>query len=162
LNQIRGVAKVFPADLRYCLRPDRDTIYINFVRNYPCFPEFSDNFASRVMFGGTVTYLNLQLAYYIGCREVYMVGVDHSYTSHTDRDELEKCTITSRSTDRSHFHPDYFGPGYRYHVPNVERMEASYRKAKEFFEANGGVVCNATVGGKLEVFPRVEFTTLFT
>jgi hypothetical protein len=39
-------------------------------------------------------------------------------------------------------------------------MEASYRKAKEFFEANGVVVCNATVGGKLEVFPRVSYDKL--
>ncbi len=162
INQIRGTTKVFPIDLKYCLQPDEDTIYINFLRpGYPGFPRFSGDFISHVFWGGTVTLLNLQLAWYIGVRQVYLIGVDHNYAGPKESDEKEGFTITSRSPDENHFHPDYFGPGFRYHDPKVDRMESAYRKAKEFFEKNGGVIYNATVGGKLELFDRIDFNSLF-
>lgn len=162
INSIQGTTKVFPFDLKYCLKPDEDTIYINFVRpGYRGFPQFSGNFTSHVFWGGTVTFLNLQLAWYIGAKEVYLIGVDHSYRPHTKNDKKEGFTITSHSEDINHFHPDYFGPGFRYHDPKVDRMELAYRETKIFFENNGGIIYNATNGGRLEVFQRVSFNSLF-
>lgn len=161
INNIRGTTKVFPLDLKYCLKPDEDTIYINFLRpGYKGFPQFIGDFVSRVFWGGTVTYLNLQLAWYIGAREIYLIGVDHSYHPHTENDKKEGFTITSNSEDINHFHPDYFGPGFRYHDPKVERMELAYRKAKKFFEKNGGKIYNATNGGQLEIFQRVSINSV--
>jgi hypothetical protein len=158
INEIRGTIKVFPRDLSYYLSLDDDTVYINFIRNYVDFPKFSGRFDRVVYWGGTVTFLNLQLAYYVGCRQVYLIGVDHSYTvpSHAVND-----VIVSRESDVNHFHPDYFGPGYRYHDPKMWRMEQSYRQARAFFESQGGMIYNATRGGKLEIFPRVDFDGLF-
>jgi len=69
--------------------------------------------------------------------------------------------ITSAADDPSHFDPRYFGAGYRWHDPQVERMEEGYRVAKEFYESRGLEICNATAGGHLEVFPRVSFDSLF-
>lgn len=154
INGIRGTTKIFPRDLAYCLSRDSDTIYINFVRRYDGFPKFSNRFDKVVYWGGTVTMLNLQLAYYIGCREVYLVGVDHSYQMSPDMQDI---VIVSDSADASHFHPDYFGPGYRYHHPRVERMEKAYIVAREFAARNNMNIFNATIGGKLEVFPRVRY-----
>jgi len=161
INKIRGTTKIFPYDLRYCLKSDRDTIFINFLRIYPGFPKFSTNGEGLVYWGGTVTFMNMQLAHYLGIREVYLIGMDHNYRSPSKVDEQKGCVITSHSPDVNHFHPDYFGPGYRYHDPMVERMECAYRKAKEAYEDNGGSIYNATYGGKLEVFDRVEFSSLF-
>ena len=81
IHSITGTTKIFPSDLAGVLRADNDTIYINFRRSYLNFPLFSDDFARRVYWGGTVTMLNLQLAYYLGSREVYLVGIDHSYSA---------------------------------------------------------------------------------
>jgi hypothetical protein len=158
--QYRGTTKIVPSDLSQWLRRDRDTIYVNFVRHPPNFPRFSPAFEQYVCWGGTVTFLNLQLAYYLGIREVYLIGVDHSYQSPAKADDVNGTVITSRSVDLNHFHPDYFGPGYRWHDPKVERMEIAYREAERFFKSHGGVIYNATVGGQLEVFPRVEFRTV--
>jgi hypothetical protein len=160
INQLTGMVKIFPRDLRKWLWPDKDTIYIDFVRRYAGFPRFSAVFEGRVYWGGTVTFLNLQLAYYLGSREVYLIGVDHSYRPPADVDEQSDNVILSHSMDVNHFHPDYFGPGYRWHDPKVERMEKSYEKARCFFEDHGGVIYNATIGGKLEVFPRVEYASI--
>ena len=162
INAIGGTTKILPRDLRYCLRPDKDTIYINFVRDYNTRPfRFSSDFIRRVFWGGTVTYLNLQLAYYLGCREVYLIGIDHNYQPPAQKDEVAGTVITSRTQDINHFHPDYFGPGYRWHDPKVERMETAYRQAKRFFEENDGVICNASAETQLEVFPRVSYGDLF-
>ena len=162
INNIRGTIKIFPYDLRYCLKPDSDTIYINFIRQYPSFPEFSDKFESYVYWGGTVSFLNLQLAYYLGIREIYLIGIDHNYKGPNDRDEQEAFVVTSHSQDKNHFHPDYFGPGFRYHDPKVERMEVAYHKAKEFLNRNDCIVYNATIKGKLEVFPRIEYADVLS
>lgn len=160
INRITGTTKVFPADLKYCLKADSDTIFINFLRKYEGFPKLTESFETHVYWGGTVTLLNIQLAWYLGIREVYLIGVDHNYQPPTNADEQKGPVIKSHSNDVNHFHPDYFGPGYRYHDPKVERMEEAYIEAKRFFEKNGGVIYNATAGGKLEVFPRVLFESI--
>lgn len=162
LNSLSDTTKVWPMDVRYCLKPDEHTVYCNFLRRYGSAPRFSDDFVKRVFWGGTVTFLSLQLAYFIGAREINLVGIDHNYQAHTEKDELKGYQITSRTQDVNHFHPDYFGPGYRWHVPQVERMERSYVAAKSFCDAHSCRIINATVGGKLEVFPRVNYHSLFS
>lgn len=158
LNAVRGSTKIFPRDLRPFLLPDSDTLYLNFVRQYEGFPRFSEHFEKIVYWGGTVTMLNLQLAFHLGCDPVYLLGFDHEYKVPQN---LESVVITSDRIDENHFHPDYFGPGFRWHDPRLDRMEAGYYVAKRHFEADGRRVFNATSGGKLEVFPRVEYSSLF-
>jgi hypothetical protein len=48
-----------------------------------------------------------------------------------------------------------------FHDPNMERMERAYLKAKEVFEADGRKIYNAGIGGKLEIFDRVDYRSLF-
>jgi hypothetical protein len=156
INRICGTHKIIPYDLRHWLKPDDCTIYVNFKRNYNAFPKFSTCFDAKVYWGGTVTFLNMQLAYYLGLKEIYLIGMDHTYKI-PGIDKKKGAVITSQSDDQNHFHPDYFGPGYRYHDPMVERMEKGYLKAKEFFERDDRAIFNATAGGNLEVFPRVPF-----
>lgn len=158
INELRGMPKIFPADLRAHLKEDEDTIYVNFKRgHYDGFPKFSDRFDEIVYWGGTVTFVNLQLAWHLGCHEVYLVGVDHSYQPPSSSDDVAGNVITSRSADGNHFDPHYFGPGYRWHDPKVDRMELAYVAAHRFFIEHGGVIYNATLGGKLEIFPRVDY-----
>lgn len=162
INAMRGTTKIFPRDLRYCLKPDEDTSYINFIRDYSTRPfGFSSDFVRRVFWGGTVTYLNLQLAYYLGCREIYLIGIDHNYHAPSEKDKVDGTVITSRSSDINHFHPDYFGPGYRWHDPKVDRMEMAYRQAKSYFDGHGVAAYNASAETRLEVFPLVRYETLF-
>ena len=153
--------KIFPNDLKKFIKSDRLTMFINFQRNYQDFPKFSDNFLNSVFWGGTVTYMNLQLAYYLGAKEIYLIGFDHNYSSPAISDKVNGPVITSMTEDINHFDPRYFGSGYRWHDPKVERMEEGYIYAKKFLESKGVKVFNATRGGKLEVFERVDFDSLF-
>lgn len=158
LNAIENTTKIFPRDLSKFLKRSSNTFHIRFLRNYKHFPKFSPDFVNEVYWGGTVSFLNLQLAYYLGFKEIYMIGFDHSYKV---TEQIESHVITSDHDDINHIHPNYFGKGYRWHDPNVERMETAYVCAKSFFESKNIKVFNATVGGKLEVFDRIEYNSLF-
>ena len=155
---IAGSMKWFGNYLRYCLPEMPNANWVNVSVSYhdtPDWPYFSRDFSRIAYVGGTVTYLCIQLAAFLGAAEVVVVGLDHSYV--TDEEELPETgnTITSTRTDHNHFHPDYFGVGKRWHIPRVDRMERAYVRAREVFEEDGRRLLNATKGGQLEVFPRV-------
>lgn len=159
---IHGSTKWFGNYLRYALPDAPDTLWLNVSVDYrerPDWPRFSRDASRIVHVGGTVTYLCIQLAYYLGAAEVVLVGVDHSYDV-PDDEPLEGNTITSTRDDVNHFHPDYFGAGKRWHLPRVDRMERAYVRAREVFAQDGRRIVNATKGGRLEVFPRVDYDTL--
>ena len=163
INQLSGLTKIFPEDLRYCLKKDKDSILINFKRYYadfpnPQFPKFSKNIQKHAFWGGTVSFLNLQLAYYMGFKEVYLIGMDLDYKV---PNYAKGNTIKSREDDINHFHPAYFGPGKRWHLPEVDRMVTAFEKAKDAFEEDGRKIINAGIGGNLSTFSRVDFTKLF-
>ena len=119
---------------------------------------FSVDLTGRVFEGGTVTYVALQTAYWMGFQEVILVGVDHSYST----EGPANATVVSQSEDPNHFHPEYFGRGFRWQLPDLEASERSYLMARTAFEADGRKIVDATVGGQLEVFQKVEYLSLFT
>jgi hypothetical protein len=164
INALRGPTKWIGNYLRYCLEGDESACWMNVAcdyRDYPGFPHFSTNAARIVWVGGTVSYIAMQLAYYMGFSEVYLVGFDHSYTVPKEA-HVEGRAITSTTDDPNHFHPDYFGKGYRWHDPRVDRMEIAYDKARQAYERAGRKICNATAGGHLETFERIDYATLFS
>ena len=61
----------------------------------------------------------------------------------------------------NHFHPDYRKEGEVWGLPDLELQERSFRLARTVFEINGRRISNATRGGKLGVFPRVDLDSLF-
>ena len=56
---------------------------------------------------------------------------------------------------------DYFGAGKKWHDPHVDRMFKHYEEANIVCKSIGINIYNATIGGKLEVFPRVNYLDLF-
>jgi hypothetical protein len=86
--------------------------------------------------------------------------MDHDYVIPKDF-ITEGETITSTGDDPNHFHPDYFGKGKKWHDPHLDRVERTYNYFKIVFDAKNRIIKNATVGGKLEVFERIDFKTLF-
>ena len=142
--------------LNYCLSPLPEAIWLNvspFLPRLRKSPKFSFD-ASRILYsGGTVTYLCLQLAYFFGAQRVNLIGFDHNYEE-PDSGARFGSILTSHQPDRNHFRNDYFGPGFRWHRPRLERMERAYRVAREVYEGSGRCIVNRGVGGSLEVFAR--------
>jgi hypothetical protein len=125
-----------------------------------CVPRFSTDFSKVAFCGQSVTYINLQLAYFMGFTEVYLVGMDFAYTipeSHTRKGDV----LLSDTDDPNHFHKNYFGKGKTWKDPKLERVLMNYKQAKLSFESCGRQIINATHGGNLELFPRVNYNSVF-
>jgi hypothetical protein len=120
-------------------------------------PKFAGDVRGRVWEGATVTYVALQLAYYLGFQTVILIGVDHSFTTQGKPNS----TIVSQGDDPNHFHAGYFGKGFRWQLPDLETSERAYAMAREAYHKDGRIVLDATVGGKLTVFPKVDYDSLF-
>jgi hypothetical protein len=119
---------------------------------------FSRDIAQCVWEGTTVTFAALQIAYYMGFDDVILVGVDHSFTTQGSPHKL----IESTGDDADHFDVRYFGRGFKWQLPDLYTSEGAYRIAKFTYEWTGRKILDATVGGKLTVFPKVDFDGLFT
>jgi len=130
---------------------------LNFLHTTYTVPAFAHDARGRMWEGGTVTYIALQLAYHMGFEQVILIGVDHSYSAQGK----PNATVVSQGEDRDHFHANYFGKGFRWQLPDLETSERSYRMALQAYAAAGRQVLDATVGGHLAVFPKVEYDSLF-
>ena len=118
---------------------------------------FRSDIATGVWEGATVTYVAMQIAYYLGFDKVILVGVDHSFTTKGKPHAI----ITSQGDDPNHFHPQYFGKGFRWQLPDLQTSEQAYAMAKEHFEKAGREIVDATIDGKLQVFTKVDYRSLF-
>ena len=120
-------------------------------------PGFSSDVRRRVWEGATVTNVALQIAFHMGFQQVILIGVDHDFTSKGDANK----TVVSQGDDPNHFAPDYFGKGYKWQLPDLDTSEIGYAFAREAYQKAGREVLDATVGGKLTLFPKVDYNSLF-
>ena len=113
-------------------------------------PFFSKDPTHGVHQGWTVSFVLLQLAFWMGAQTVLLVGVDHRYEYQGMPNE-EQLAV---GPDTNHFDPAYFTGGVRWNLPDLEMSEVSYRLAREAFEADGRQVVNLTPGTALGVFEK--------
>jgi hypothetical protein len=102
--------------------------------------------------GFTVSFAAMQLAYFLGFSQIILIGVDHHFVTQGPAAR----EVISDGSDPNHFSPDYFGKGVRWALPDLEGSERMYRVARKAYESNGRQILDATVDGKLEVFPKVS------
>jgi hypothetical protein len=119
-------------------------------------PAFYTDVSQGYWEGATVTYAALQLAFHLGFSEVVLLGVDHSFKTEGRPHE----EVVSGGEDPDHFHPDYFGRGFRWQLPDLETSELAYRIAHYVYRESGRRIVDATIGGQLRVFQRVDFESL--
>lgn len=152
LDVITEASTVFMADRFFC----SDKVhYVHLKSEYyePNLPGFSEDIIEGVFLGYTVTYdLALQIAAYMGFREIYLIGIDHH-------------NVGAVTDPRNHFIENYFDQNdinvYKNATANFNGMDLAYRKAEKYSRRHGFRIYNATRGGRLEVFERVDFEKLF-
>jgi hypothetical protein len=133
---------------------DKNTIFLNSTYERPT---FAKDARGRLWEGATVTYVALQLAFHMGFDPVILIGVDHNFVSKGTPNTM----VVSNGDDPDHFDPRYFGRGFRWQLPDLEASERAFMMAKQAFEMDGRQVLDATIGGKLNVFPKVKYNSLF-
>jgi hypothetical protein len=121
-------------------------------------PFFQKDITSPTHGGGTVTFICLQLANYLGFSEIVLVGLDHSFHE-KGVPGLEE--VRNYKQDLSHFDPNYFPKGIKWKLPDLAKSEISYKLAKFELERQGKKVLDATVNGKCSIFQKVKYEELF-
>lgn len=123
--------------------------------------EFSKNFAKEVFDSSTVAYTAFQLAYYMGFKKIYLIGFDQNYKVSLDK---EGNIVTNDNVEK-----DYFSDKYKNSefddllLPNLYEMNKAFISVNHHINS-GNIdleVYNATRGGMLEVFPRVDIDEVF-
>jgi hypothetical protein len=139
---------------RYWLKPDPRLYFL--YTSYTG-PRFSTRATGRLWEGATVTFVALQMAFFLGFKQVILIGVDHNFISQGK----PNTTVVSKGDDPNHFSPAYFGKGFRWQLPDLETSEKGYKLARVAYEKAGRQVLDATIGGKLTVFPKIDYSGLF-
>lgn len=108
----------------------------------------SEDISAYVSDGRTVTFAAIQFAIYMGFKKIYLLGVDHSYANVIKQDgsveKNDEKTYAEGIIDR--------GMGVQY----VDVTNEAYLNAKEYCDLNDIRIYNATRGGKLEIFNRIN------
>ena len=110
--------------------------------------EFSGNAYSIVNGAYTVAFSALQLAVYMGFKEIYFIGCDCNYNG--EKKHFEEFSVTNIRPTIKNEDDDI-----------AQKMVISYKVARQYADTHDITIKNATRGGKLEVFERVDFDSLF-
>lgn len=113
----------------------------------------SEDVSDHFCVGETVTFACIQLAIYMGFRELYLVGVDHNYSRVLEASGKVRVDPNVQ---------DYFD-NKRYdnaYPGNLNAAQYAYTVAREYCDTHNIRILNATRGGKLEVFERMNFDEL--
>ena len=128
-------------------------VHLNYEYYGNMHPDFSMDITMEVRLGNTTVYdIGLQFAVYMGFSEIYLIGCD--------------CANFGECTDKdNHFISNYIDENerdvFKGVVTDWRSIFKAYETAKWYSRKNGFRIFNATRGGKLEIFERVDFDSLF-
>ena len=161
VNSLSLPCKFIPIQLKWYNDINiNDAVYFNMKPQLSENPEeyfFSDDISKEIFNSGTGMYTAAQMAAYMGFSEIYFIGVDHHFQTSINN----KGEIVVDNTVKDYFSDKYNTDKDNLYIPNTEKSTLTYVAMKKHCDARNIKVFNATRGGKLEVFPRVDFDSLF-
>ncbi len=114
-------------------------------------PNFSEELDKYIYSIATITYVLIELARYMGFSEIYLLGLDHKYAF----SQLRDGTIVRNEGLKSHFSSENDKIDYA-HVSQTWILDIAYEYADKYSREHGFRIFNATRGGFLEKFERVN------
>lgn len=108
---------------------------------------------------GTSAYVCIEFAVFLGCREIYILGCDMSYAVNMTRDGR----IYYNDSGKEHFYgnKDEDLKTSDINPSQTWQLEIAFNTASKYAKDNGIKIYNATRGGMLESFQRVDIEQLF-
>lgn len=103
--------------------------------------------------GGSVVVAALQIAYYMGCRDFYLYGVDHKFSSRTIKNQTNDSYLVEG--DGNHFIKNYRS-GKAWHPPDELLIENAFLDSKIFIESNGGSLKNISRYSQLNMIEKTD------
>ncbi len=118
---------------------------------------FSNDISRSVCWASTVMYTAAQFAAYMGFKKIYLIGVDHHFHISRSRDG----NIIIDDSVKDYFTDKYNKDRENLFIPSSDISTDTYYAMKKYCDELNIQVYNATRGGKLEVFKRVNIDKLF-
>ena len=123
-----------------------------YERKYLDNPGFSEDLTEGVYCIASITYMLIQIARYMGFDEIYLLGMDNRYAYSRLRDG----TIVKNEGVANYFGENNIA------MPNPDsavatwEMDVAYEYAEKYSREHGFRIFNATRGGFLDTFERVN------
>jgi len=111
--------------------------------------DFYHDINEGVQEGFTVTYVALQLAYYMGFKKIIIIGLDHKYVF---SGEPNKANFL-KGKDINHFSDIYFA-NQSWDNPDLKNSEKYFRIAKEVFIRDNRQILDCTSKGNCDIFQK--------
>lgn len=111
--------------------------------------KISEDVSKYISLNYSVTGAAVEMAIYLGFKEIVFVGMDHNYSRYIDKDGIGHCddSVTDYSLMTKH---DFVYFIYK------DALESCFKCYRKYCEEHGIKIVNATRGGKLEVFERTD------
>jgi hypothetical protein len=155
INDLKLENKFFPVNFPwdYKIRFKNAKYYVFKFGDRNTEPKFSEDIVKGIYWGNTVAYTAIQIAVYMGVKEIYLLGVDHNFSKMIN----DKGEIIIDETAKDYFSEKYNTDKEDLYIPNIEVSTRAFTAAKKYADDNNIKIYNATRGGKLDVFERVNF-----
>ncbi len=131
-------------------------------------PLFSDDCSSCYYAAETVTYMMIQLAVYMGFNEIYLLGVDMTYSFESHKDDIITYAknyakpLQNEIVRMESVYEKVNGCEFGFDAQNMlEIQRKGYLSARQYADSHGIKIYNATRGGSLDVFKRVKIDEVF-
>lgn len=157
---VESTLKIFPSHLLNIVERGENCYFVDFINHFELLRKkpsqerwFSDDLAYGVHWGSTVTYTLIQMAVFMGFKDIYLIGLDHRYV-------VPKRKVGGHyiyQGECNHFSDKYRAAGEKWHAPRLEVLEISYSYAREHCEKRGVSLLNASRSTDLKVLERVDF-----
>lgn len=159
VEKIQAVEKFIPSELSWYYGINVKGAHHFHLENPDDFhkPMFSENIARCVKNSNTVVFSAIQFAVYMGIKEIYLIGIDHHFSVMRNEGKI----ITDPGA-KDYFSDDYNKDKEDLYIPNIDISTLTFIAAKDYADSHGIKIFNATRGGKLEVFPRMDFDSIFS
>jgi len=107
--------------------------------------------------GPTVVYSMISMAIYMGIKEIYLIGLDHSFIIPKQYKEYqEENKIIISQGEKNHFHKDYIKVGEKVAQPEIESLDEAFHKIHLLAKDKGVKIFNASRQSKLNEFEFVN------
>jgi len=165
-----NLKKIFPLPFKNYVTNGSSAIYCNFgneghwngrefVDGFK--PGFSNNILNKIYPGESVTYWNIQIAYYLGCSEIILLGVDFSFKIPKNK-IIDKTFeyILINNNEVNHFSKNYREENETWTMPHLKEQAIAFKFAKEYCEKQNVKIFNASRQSKLKVFDKINFDSI--
>ncbi len=160
ISSLKRTTKIFPKHMLQYMKREPCSYFIKFIpaptilnpKRSLTDRDFSYDLTEGIHWGSTITYSLIQQAVFMGFKEIYLLGIDHSYT--VPDKKVNGCYVCEGEVN--HFHKNYRVKGEKWNEPRADVLEVSYKYAKKACEAVGVSIFNASRKTKLDVFEKVH------